>query len=136
MKLIYFLVCCFLISCKGSSQITDSTVGSLQDDKITLSYINSNFTNLENRPLKLHGFYKGYRGEKCIFLQNFINRSPKTRSDWIFSDGINCIYVTGGRPKNLNPIKDNNVSMIIHASVRRTQENKLYLQYLNSQIFR
>ena len=71
----------------------------------------------------------------AFFPQNFINRSPKTRSDWIFSDGINCIYVTGGRPKNLNPMKDNNVSIKVYATIR-TQNNKLYLQYVNSQFIR
>jgi hypothetical protein len=136
MKLIYFLICFLIVSCKGAQQIPDSTADSKQDKKITLTYINSNSTDFKNKHVKLNGFYMGYRGKICIFPQNFINRSPKTRSDWIFSDGINCIYVTGGRPKNLNPIKDKNVNIIIHASVRCTRNNKLYLQYLNSQILK
>jgi len=135
MKLKYFLLGFLLLSCKGLNQLPDSAGDSKQDNKITLSYINSNFTDFENKPVKLNGIYKGYRGEKCNFPQNFINRSPKTRSDWIFSDGINCIYVTGGRPKNLNPMKDNNVSIKVYATIR-TQNNKLYLQYVNSQFIR
>ena len=62
MKIKYFLLGFLLLSCKGLNQLPDSAGDSKQDNKITLSYINSNFTDFENKPVKLNGIYMGYRG--------------------------------------------------------------------------
>lgn len=54
---------------------------------------------------------EGYIGEEMVIEGLFMGwkgapgTPPVTRSDWVISNGIDSIYVTGGFPMGLNPVE-------------------------------
>ncbi len=102
----------------------------------SLKSISVNESTAIGKSLTLNGKFMGYSGVDCIFFENFNAYPPETRSDWIFKQQENCIYVTGGFPGGLNPAEfdDRGKEIILKAKVKKNDENKLYLEFIDAHL--
>ena len=82
--------------------------------------------------ITLTGRFMGWQGGECVFPSYAARR--ETRSDWIFTVGDRCMYVTGGRPPELSPMEATSAGTWIRleARLRITPDNRLLLEYVNS----
>ena len=82
----------------------------------------------------LRGLFQNWQVAGCHFPEGAANY-PRTRSDWLIRTGDDCIYVTGGMPKDLDPMKPENLGLCIEleAEVIQGEDGKVYLAYRNSQ---
>lgn len=108
----------------------------LPDDKqaTRLQAISENPGAFKNKPVVIRGEYLGWSGAGCKLLKNAGHQI--TRSDWSFSDGEFCVYVTGGKPATFDPIsgKDNGSQIVLTAIVRLSPEGKINLEYQSCQV--
>jgi hypothetical protein len=79
----------------------------------------------------LEGIYQGYSGKDCTFPSEVANHSPITRSDWIFSDGKVCIYVSAREQVRLHPFSDRGKKIKIKVKTAQTSEGKIYFQLIS-----
>lgn len=86
------------------------------------------------RVVTIEGIFQGWRVADCRFLDA---ASPAiTRSDWLIRTGSECLYVSGGFPRDLNPANPEDVGrqLELRAKAERNKDGKLYLKYLGSRL--
>ena len=81
----------------------------------------------------LRGHFQGWQVAECRFPEGAANQ-PRTRGDWLIRTGDDCVYVTGGVPKDFDPMRPENIGRRIEleAEVMRGEDRKVYLAYRNS----
>ncbi len=122
-------VCLFFsfYSCKTTS--VSQLTGVLE----TVKTICENPHKYLNKEVQLQGAFLGWSGNDCHFVPDFAHQIM--RSDWVFSDiDSNCIYVTGGKPDFLDPLREEDIGKKIQlkAKLLKNNENKLYLEYISA----
>jgi hypothetical protein len=123
-KLPYFLLLpLILISCHVSKD------ASLSGTVTPLSSIARKPAKLEGQTVQLEGFYLGWKHAGCSFPKSF-SAMQITRSDWAFSDGKHCCFVTGSAPPGLDPAASLPVPVRLTATVKR-KDSKTYLEFVN-----
>ena len=123
-KLPYFLLLpLIVISCHVSKNT------SLAETVTPLSSIARKPAKYEGQTVQLEGNYLGWKHAGCSFPKAF---SPIqiTRSDWVFSDGKRCCFVTGSAPPGLDPAASLPISVRLTATVKR-KDSKTYLEFVN-----
>jgi len=76
-------------------------------------------------PVRLRGRFLGWSSCRTLSV-------AATRSDWIFQDDSGCIYVTGGRPRWLDPArKEDRGSAVLLESMVETAGG-VRLRFLNA----
>lgn len=127
--LILFLnfIIIFQSSCKTaiSSQLTGIP--------LSLKIICNDPKQYLNKEIDLEGIFSGWSGGNCNFIENYAHQL--TRSDWIFCDSeLNCIYVTGGKPDFLDPLKEEDLGENIRLKAKLMQDvsKKYYLKFISA----
>jgi len=123
-KLQYFLLLpLIVISCSVSKDTP------LSETVTPLSSIARKPAKYEGQTVQLEGFYLGWKHAECSFPKAF-SSIQLTRSDWVFSDGKRCCFVTGSAPPGLDPASSLPVSVKLTATVKR-KDSKIYLEFVN-----
>ena len=79
----------------------------------------------------LEGTYLGFDARDCDFPEGFCVHPPKTRSDWVFSDGTFCAYVNGRVPVNLHPMEDKGKKVMIRVVIREDPQKQKFFELIN-----
>ena len=87
---------------------------------------------LRDSVITLTGRFMGWEGTGCTFPVYAARQA--TRSDWIFSIGDTCLYVTGGSPPDLSPMEATSSGrpITLEARIRPSADGKLLLEYVRS----
>jgi hypothetical protein len=99
--------------------------------KQSLKEISLNSKKYIGKRIPVYATYLGYAGKDCSFPTGFCTSAPKTRSDWIISDGGLCAYVTGGKPAGFNPMAGEKTKVHILVEVSRNSKNQIYFIYIS-----
>jgi hypothetical protein len=99
--------------------------------EISLKDISLNRKKYTGKRISISTTYLGYFGKDCTFPEGFCSSSPKTRSDWIITDGKFCAYVTGGRPSGLNPMSKEESKIRLQLLVRQNSKGQTYFIYIS-----
>ena len=102
-------------------------------ENLTIGEICAGSESYIGRVVTLKGIFQGWQKIQCQFPDEAAD-TPLTRSDWLIRTGADCIYVTGDIPENLNPIKVENLGILVEleAEVMLSQSKKIYLVYRKS----
>ena len=119
------LVSVMLVSCNVSRSSTQT------GKAVTLSSIVKKPARYEGKEILLEGVYLGWKHSDCKFPASF-SSVQITRSDWAFTDGKWCCFVTGSIPAGLQSSPDKPVPIKLTALVKR-KDSKVYLEYVNFQ---
>lgn len=115
-----------IISCNAAKN-------SVKTEKaITLSDISDKPTEFEGKEVKLEGVYLGWKHGECKYPLSFISKQI-TRSDWAFSDGKWCCFVTGSNPVGLKSSPEKPIAIVLTALIK-LKDSKVYLQYISVQV--
>jgi hypothetical protein len=88
----------------------------------------------KGKTIDLDGNSLGFSYANCNFPETFL-KLPITRSDWVFSDGKYCCFVTGDLPSGFNPMEKAPVPIHLQASVKFKSE-MLYLQLVSIKVLK
>jgi hypothetical protein len=122
---VFGLVFVLLIACsanRGAQNELPSTP--------TIAAIHKNLEAYRDKTVALDGIFLGWRGDECRMDAHA--GAAITRSDWLFKNGEDCIYVTAGRPQGFDPsdTRQKGRRLRLHAIVRLTKEQKTYLEFV------
>jgi hypothetical protein len=97
----------------------------------TIATICETLDAYRDKQVELDGVFMGWRGGECRMPAHA--SQAVTRSDWLFKNGEDCIYVTGGRPQGFDPsdAKQQGRHLQLRAIVRLTQDQKAYLEFVS-----
>jgi hypothetical protein len=115
-----------IVSCNASRNSTKT------GKAVTLKAIAKKPAKYEGKEIQIEGVYLGWKHGDCQFPASFCSVQI-TRSDWAFSDGKWCCFVTGSIPAGLESSPDNPVPIKLIAKVKR-KDSKVYLEYVNSRL--
>jgi hypothetical protein len=92
-------------------------------------------TRYEQQVVELEGIFQGWRIAECRFP--VCASQAITRSDWVISNEGDCLYVTGGKPVNFDPINPESVGhrIQLEAKVVMDKDQKVYLEYFEARSF-
>jgi len=101
----------------------------------TVAAICQNLESYRDQAVTLDGVFLGWRGGECRMAARA--GAAITRSDWLFKNGDDCIYVTGGRPQGFDPsdARQKGRRLQLRAIVRLTKEQKAYLEFVSGKSF-
>ncbi|MBZ5523968.1 MAG: hypothetical protein LAP21_17160 [Acidobacteriia bacterium] len=71
--------------------------------KLTIKQICAKPAHYVNSVVTLEGSFLGWGALGKHHFPPGAETSPKTRSDWMFATGLDCAYVTGGKPVGVDP---------------------------------
>jgi hypothetical protein len=123
---ILLIIATVILSCNAGKNTTEEGI------TITLSKISKKPAKYEGKEVHLEGVYLGWKHGDCHFPASFTS-TQVTRSDWAFSEGGYCCFVTGSLPEGLKSTPDSPVPISLTAIVK-LKDSKVYLQYLNSRL--
>ncbi len=124
----YSIVLYFFIGCKSSGVISNREI---EKQVSILSKVAADHKAYVGKQIIIKGLFMGYGGNECSFPPIFCYRPAISRSDWIFSDGEWCIYVTGRTPQPFNPMSVKGVSAELTALVRISDDDHIFLQLIS-----
>ncbi|MDZ7301516.1 MAG: hypothetical protein ONB44_05175 [candidate division KSB1 bacterium] len=103
---------------------------------LPIAWICNRIDQYVDQAVELEGIFLGWRGADCHFPANASNAI--TRSDWVFKNGEDCVYVTAGRPAGLDPTDMQQIGhrVQLRAAVRLTKEKKVYLEFISGKILK
>lgn len=101
-------------------------------EKSVLEQMAAKPDDFSGKTVELEGLYMGYSQVACTFPSTFLDLQM-TRSDWVFTDGNTCIFVTGTAPKGLDPMMQKSIPVHLQALVKQ-KNSKLYLETKTIQI--
>ena len=116
------LLSALMAACNASRDLPDS------EDLTSLSAIARKPMKFEGKTVQLNGQYLGWKHASCKFPETFCS-TQVTRSDWVFSDGKRCCFVTGSAPKGLDPAASSPVPVSLTAVVKQ-KDTKTYLEFV------
>jgi hypothetical protein len=124
---IYPLLVCFILFIFSCHSARDSAevVGI-----VNLSAVAKKSAKYVGEKINMEGVYLGWKHANCQFPASFISEQI-TRSDWAFSDGKRCCYITGGIPAGLESSPENPVPIKLTVLVKQ-KDAKLYFEYVSS----
>lgn len=105
----------------GEKQTTVDSKQASASKKSTLAEILSNAKYYDTRMVKVAGVFKGWKG-RCA------SSFSLTRSDWILSDGTECIYVSGILPPGVSAVRPNDERLEVTAKVIVAANGKVNLK--------
>ena len=98
---------------------------------LTIQQICSNPDRYVGFEVTLQGVFLGWGMGDCQFPAGAEPNAPKTRSDWLFSTGKDCAYVTGGAPLvSAAKKEDIGCRIEIKAMVALSEDGGVYFEYL------
>ncbi len=100
----------------------------LSETVTSLSSVARKPAKFEGKTVQLDGHYFGWKHASCNFPKTF-SSTQITRSDWVFSDGKRCCFVTGSAPQGLDPATASPVSVRLTAVVKQ-KNSKFYLEFV------
>lgn len=116
--------------CSSKAGQLDESNQPAADGKLKLAELDSSLP--ADSVIVLEGKYMGIYGKDCKMIEG---SRQQTRSDWIFTDGQQCIYVSGGGPKNLHPMNDKNIDILLKAKYKH-KDGAVYLEYVESKLIK
>lgn len=99
--------------------------------ELSLKDISLNKRKFTGKRISISATYLGYSGQDCSFPDGFCSSSPKTKSDWLITDGEYCAYVTGGKPSGLNPMTREENKIHFQLLVSQNSKGQTYLIYIS-----
>lgn len=104
-----------------------------KEENLTIAEICAESDRYTGRVVTLQGLFQGWQVIKCQFPRGAAS-TPQTRSDWLIRTGADCIYVTGGMPEDLSPMKPESPGSRIElkAEVKKGKDGRIYLVYRKS----
>ena len=123
---IILFISVMIISCNAAKNSTQT------GKAITLSAIANKPSKYVGKEIQVDGVYLGWKHGDCQFPASFCSLQI-TRSDWAFSDGKWCCFVTGSIPASFEPSPDNPVPIKLTALVK-LKDSKVYFEYINFQL--
>lgn len=96
--------------------------------KIALAEILSKADTYNTKVVKVAGVFKGWKG-KCISSFSI------TRSDWILTDGPDCIYVSGMLPSGVSTARPNDEKIEVTGKVKVAADGKVHLKAMEIKVF-
>ena len=121
---VIFISILFISACNASKVPNDKSA--------TLKSIAKKYASFEGKEIQLEGLYLGWKHADCEFPASFLTMQV-TRSDWAFSDGKRCCFVTGTIPKGFESSPEKPVPIVLTAIVRLSN-SKVYLEFVNAQL--
>jgi hypothetical protein len=102
----------------------------------TIASICKNLEGYRDQQVTIEGRFMGWRADFSRIPA--VASKAITRSDWLFSDGSESLYVTAGRPEDLDPFDTEQIGRRMHlrATVRLTDEGKVYLEFISGRALR
>jgi hypothetical protein len=122
------IVWSLLISCQAARKTAEN------ENSVSLSALAKKPARYEGKEIQLEGVYLGWEHADCLFPPKFLSLQL-TRSDWAFSDGRYCCFVTGTIPAGLASVPAQPVPIKLTAFVKR-KDAQFYLEYVNAQIIK
>jgi hypothetical protein len=117
----------------GACGAQDKPATPFKEEDLMIAEICAESERYVGRVVTLRGLFQDWRVAECQFPEGAANY-PRTRSDWLIRTGDDCVYVTGGMPKDFDPMKPENLGRRIEleAEVMQDEDGKVYLAYQNS----
>lgn len=117
----------------GACGVQDKPASPVKEEDLMIAEICAESERYVGQVVTLRGRFQGWQAAECQFPEGAANQ-PRTRSDWLIRTGDDCVYVTGGMPKDFDSVKPENVGRRIEleAEVMQGEDGRVYLAYRSS----